>query len=683
VKEKISIIIPVYNSAAYLPECIKSVTGQTYKNLEIILVDDGSTDNSGKLCDMYAETDKRIKVIHKENGGVSEARNTGIKAATAGYIGFVDSDDYIEEDMYEILYGILYSYDADIVECRFYKVIDGRKDIENTTGTIEQFDTASALESLISSRKLKVNVYNKIYKRKLLDNIEFPVNKINEDAAWTYKILARAEKLVHCDAVKYYQVIRRQSITQSEDYREKTDRFNAEIERLDFIHNNFNNLFNLAQKKMFSFILRKLNKFETNKDLDKNKEYSNKIKKYISDNFNSLCSNPLIGKEKIFIKLFKFSPGMSLKVLNFNNIFREIAKKLLKNNSWVLIKFKKIKTTISYNKTFLKKINEIRRKNKSIAYLLLLPKHGNIGDQAIAIAENKFINDNLKNFGLIEVLKNDTINSLKVIKKNIKSPDIIFLSGGGNIGDYYLKHEKFRRKIIEYFPENKIISFPQTIYFSDSGNGSMEFEKSKKIYNHHKNFTIAARETFSFNIMKNAFSKNKIILAPDMVLYLNQQDKKIKKQKVFVCLRNDSESIVDYKKRIELLVKLKERYKNQLFIGDTVLNHKITLKDREVKFDELLESFKQARIVITDRLHGMLFSAITGTPCIALQNYNHKIISSYEWLKDRDYMKLVEKFDTNEILDLCDVLYGYKTEKIAVPDLKDKFSELIPEMKIL
>lgn len=685
-KEKISIIIPVYNVAHYLPRCMESVINQTYTNLEIILVDDGSIDESGKICDTYAQKDKRIKVIHKKNGGLSDARNKGLKIATGRYIGFVDSDDYIDKDMYELLYKIIYAYNADIAECRIRDIWDEediKKSNKSDTEIIEQFDTLSALEELILSRKFKVNVYNKIYKRELLNGIEFPFKKINEDEFWTYKIFAKAEKIICCDTYKYYHTHRKHSITQSYDYQGNMDKFYALTERLDFINNNFNTLFNLTQRKFFLFIFGKYTFLEKNKHLDKDKKYRNEIKNYILDNYNSLYSNPLMGKDKFFIKLFKYSPKISLTVLRIYNTLKSIAKKILGNNYSYLRELKKIKEKSSCRREFLKKINSIPDKERPVAYIMLLPEHGNMGDQAIAIAEKKFIKDILPDYSILEILINDTSNLLGLIKKNIKTEDIIFLHGGGNIGDIYMKNEIFRRKIIKCFKNNKIISFPQTIHFSSSKSGLIELEKSKKIYNNHSNLLLTAREETSYAIMKNIFPKNKVILTPDMVLYLNEQDKKDVRENIFVCLRSDRESIISCKDRIELLIKLREKYKDFLSIGDTVIKKKILIDNREIEFEKLLNSFRKSRVVITDRLHGMIFCAITGTPCIVLQNYNHKIMASYDWLKDREYIVLVKEFNLEKILELTNKFYNFDSEKIQVIDLKDKFSELATEAKLM
>ena len=114
---KISVIVPIYNVEQYLRKCIDSIINQTYKNLEIILVDDGSWDNSPRICDEYAKRDNRIKVIHKKNGGLADARNTGLKMITGNYISFIDSDDYIEKTMYEKMIKVILKYNADIIEC--------------------------------------------------------------------------------------------------------------------------------------------------------------------------------------------------------------------------------------------------------------------------------------------------------------------------------------------------------------------------------------------------------------------------------------------------------------------------------------------------------------------------------------------------------------------------------------
>ncbi|MFR2551722.1 MAG: glycosyltransferase [Clostridioides difficile] len=127
---KISIIVPVYNVEKYLEKCVRSILAQTFTDFELILVDDGSLDSSGAMCDQFAEQDQRVKVIHKENGGLSDARNAGIELATGEYLGFVDSDDYIADDMYELLYTNIVKEDADLSICGIYDVYEGKEPVE-------------------------------------------------------------------------------------------------------------------------------------------------------------------------------------------------------------------------------------------------------------------------------------------------------------------------------------------------------------------------------------------------------------------------------------------------------------------------------------------------------------------------------------------------------------------------
>ena len=161
----ISVIVPVYNVEKYLDKCIQSIVDQTYTNLEIILVDDGSPDNSGAICDEWAEKDNRIKVIHKANGGLSDARNAGLDIATGEYIAFVDSDDYIELDFYDKLYNVIKATNCDISICNLRKVYENNNVSVNNCDTFEitEYSTTEAMSALIDD-KIRQVVWNKLYK---------------------------------------------------------------------------------------------------------------------------------------------------------------------------------------------------------------------------------------------------------------------------------------------------------------------------------------------------------------------------------------------------------------------------------------------------------------------------------------------------------------------------------------
>ncbi len=310
--DKISIIIPIYNAAKYLPKCIESLLSQTYKNLEIILVDDGSTDESGKIADEYSQRDNRIKVIHKEHGGNSEGRNMAMKAATGKYIGFVDNDDFVEPDMYETLLKTLYDYDADIVQCAYYRINEDNEILpKHYSGKVEQFNNISALEDLIKRKRFKNPVWNKIYKKDLIQGISFPVGILNKDIIFNYKAFARAKNLISIGIPKYYYLKRKDSISGSFKYLENMDPFYNFIERLEFISKNFPSLVNEAQKALYFDCLKYYEILEKNWSIDKDKKKRNLIKNYIRKNYRSLYSNPLINRThktllKVFMINFKF-----------------------------------------------------------------------------------------------------------------------------------------------------------------------------------------------------------------------------------------------------------------------------------------------------------------------------------------------------------------------------------------
>ena len=210
---KISIIVPVYNVEQYLERCVESLINQTHKNVEIILVDDGSKDNSGKLCDELAQRDSRIVVYHKENGGLSDARNYGIDKATSDYVGFVDSDDFVDEDMYEILLSNLLKYDSEISFCRLNDVYNDEITKDNTENKPYLMTSEQAIKMVLEAKVFSVTAVNKLYKKSLFDQIRFDKGKIAEDAFIMVDLLSRCEKIAATEAKKYYYMHRENSIT--------------------------------------------------------------------------------------------------------------------------------------------------------------------------------------------------------------------------------------------------------------------------------------------------------------------------------------------------------------------------------------------------------------------------------------------------------------------------------------
>lgn len=239
--ELISVIVPVYKVEEYLDHCVKSIVEQTYHNLEIILVDDGSPDKCPLKCDEWAKQDNRIRVIHKKNGGLSDARNVGLQVATGSYISFIDSDDWISPDFYENLYRSIIKNNAQIAASG---ITWAYKDYLQNDKLINKqvFSSEEALNTLIQGQGFYAVAWNKLYKRTLFEGIEFPVGKLHEDEFVTYRLVGKATKLVLCQKVIYYYRQRSGSIMH-EWSSAHLDVLEAFKERMDFMYKCYPNLY--------------------------------------------------------------------------------------------------------------------------------------------------------------------------------------------------------------------------------------------------------------------------------------------------------------------------------------------------------------------------------------------------------------------------------------------------------
>lgn len=213
--ELISVIVPVYNVEKYIDKCIKSIISQDYTNLEIWLVDDGSTDSSGEVCDKYAESDQRIIVIHKDNGGLSDARNVALDRMQGKYVLFIDSDDYIEKNYISYLYMLLKDYQSDISICNFKYVNEKGQILNNPedTGKIVQYSKEEALDKILQGKEINTSASMKLYCCDIFKNIRYPKGKLYEDVATTYKTILRANRVVYGDYSGYVYLCRGGSIT--------------------------------------------------------------------------------------------------------------------------------------------------------------------------------------------------------------------------------------------------------------------------------------------------------------------------------------------------------------------------------------------------------------------------------------------------------------------------------------
>lgn len=279
----VSVIIPVYNVEVYLKRCLDSVISQTYYNLEIILVDDGSTDSSGNICEKYAEKDSRIKVIHKENGGSSDARNVGIRIASADFIAFVDSDDYVEKQYIQHLVEILITNKADIAICGY---CSGKREkfpaIKRYSPKVQCFDSKVILEGWHGKYKhLETVPWNKLYRKSLFvkNEIYYPIGNSHEDVQITHLLVDKALKIVLTNAKLYYYYKRKDSISNVISEKEMQDNIYSQNIRLNFFNNN-------KYRKAYERLAIKLQK------------------QYMLNYLNSVCGKTLVDVSDEMLRLF-------------------------------------------------------------------------------------------------------------------------------------------------------------------------------------------------------------------------------------------------------------------------------------------------------------------------------------------------------------------------------------------
>ena len=310
--------------------------------------------------------------------------------------------------------------------------------------------------------------------------------------------------------------------------------------------------------------------------------------------------------------------------------------------------------------------------------LMGFPLHRNLGDQAIALAEEKFIKENFPEYEYYAVAEGLLMDCIDKVRAACTDDDILVLHGGGNLGNQYINIENSRRKIFELFPNNKIIIMPQSIYFTQDEDGKKEFEITKKIYNEHKNLTIVTREQVSYDIVKENFSAD-VLLTPDIVMSLNKQKENVERKGIMYLLRKDVEVVLDDEKRNDL-ISLGRKYFNDIKVSDMIYPDLFNTNKRTQILDKFMGEIGSKELVITDRLHGMIFCAITGTPCIVFSNYNHKVKSSTEWLKHLNYIKYLDDYSKTE--EAIKELMEIKNTKYDNTEIINSLNQIVRKIKM-
>lgn len=280
------------------------------------------------------------------------------------------------------------------------------------------------------------------------------------------------------------------------------------------------------------------------------------------------------------------------------------------------------------------------RSNRKRVWIFLAADYGNLGDVAITECQTEYLRRRFeRDAEVCTVPISETLSAVHQIKRIVGPEDIITIVGGGNISNLYEDIEYLRQLVIQSFPDNKIISFPQSVYFTNSKKGNKEKNNVRKIYGNHRNLILLIRDKVSYERMKSLLPSAKIGLAPDIVMTYNLFKDNVRKKQILVCIRKDKEASKNGD--ISTLIQTYADHGYSIIEKDTQIDDKIVRNGNgKEQLHDYLDIVKASSLMITNRLHGMIFAYITGTPAIAIDNSTGKIFSTYEWIKDCGFIHL-------------------------------------------
>lgn len=665
-EDLISVIVPVYKAEPFLRRCVDSILKQSYTNLEIILVDDGSPDGCGGICDTYVAQDSRVRVIHQENRGVSAARNAGIDVARGQYFGFVDSDDWIEPTMYAELYQAIRDSNADLSVCDFGWISEDGEALEKQPNLRrETVGREEVLRRYAGGDGRLVVPWNKLYKRSLFDEIRYPPGKLHEDEFVTHKLLDRCSLVSIIPGRLYNHIQTENSITRSPFSVKRLDQVEGVCERVRFYQK-------LGDDSCLIAALEDMCQLYLADEMIFRPKNRNERRRWteIKDMVRAIVrENAHLVSRKTRLKIA--APGFGFYILREG---KRILRKVFRGARCVL-----------------QWLITLCRASASDELLLNTPGHSNLGDHAIVLAELQMLEEALPGAKVMECGGVQLDLLCKLEERGIQLPLALalrnkknrcFIHGGGFLGELWQTEEIRFRTILQRLPNRKIIVFPQTVYFNLSDTwGRTFFEESKKIYSAHPDLTLFVREKNSYDFLRTHMPEVRVELAPDVVTCVRIPDFTEERKGVLLCIRQDLEGVVS-RDDVQYCAKIVEnKLQNEpVSYTDTVLRQNVPPSESRQEVYKKLREFSRSRLVITDRLHGMVFAAITGTPCICLNNCSGKVAGVYEWIKDNRYVQFINGVDEfEEVLDRIDLTgrheYHAETAKKAMAALMDEIGQ--------
>ncbi|WP_051205633.1 glycosyltransferase [Butyrivibrio sp. FC2001] len=791
---KVSVIIPVYNTEAYVEKAILSVVSQSYRNIEIIVVDDASTDSSCTIVEKMAEIDKRIKLLHHEkNKGLSASRNTGSNYSEGKYIYFLDSDDYIAPDCIRICVEEMEKLNLDILtfdattECigkipenfvkvdydrsnvvEPYRVFSGREFVERYLGTKgvmsptwllflrKQFldekgitflegahyeDNKFYFDCMLHSRRvcyIPRSFYTRIYRPGSIMTSELSRNKVNSVFDISIGMINTLLDYDDFSDLFWLQYLERQTfyiIFHILRYFEKVDRTLAEecyelfmLRLSEFYMQLFKVLVKyriIVESKEYLFCYSMLyeivDRFGNGYDLtqvgttlEQIRDYQyyaiyhilseigllsdcgktigiygiGKYAEYVINSY--LRVGGMINARLFFIKTdcisyekqFKGRPVVCIKEASKEEPDAIIVMSTKYDSEMTVAAKRNVKVPVysiysilgssfishwdnEYTEWVERICNLVIECSKPARIIIVnTPSHKNVGDYMIIRNMERLIQQKYLNYEIIKFTHDEIIRNKQMVFKQIRKQDIVLLGGGGYLGSLW-NSGRVVPSIVKECRNNKIIVFPQSIYFPDNETKSEWINNYSDAITHHNNIVICTRDKYSYEMANSLWGEYaKIALFPDVVLMQSDQSRDFSRQGVLICLRTDIESNMTEETRKRIIEKMNTSF---AVVRNTSMHYEKIIFEGEIDgvIENKLDEIRRAEVVITDTLHCMISCAITGTPCIALDNCYKKVRGVFEWIKDIPYIKFfdnVEMFFNFEIKDWNEIYKKWKYE---------------------
>lgn len=667
--EKVSVIIPIYKVEQYIRRCLDSILAQTYHNLEIILVDDGSPDNCPLICDEYAKRDPRIKVIHKPNGGLSDARNAGLKVFTGDYVYFFDSDDYIANNLIEIALHSALTTSADLVIFNYYRV-DEQDNLLSTSNfrtgiyDIEDRNRVDYIVNNLAKYTVGWEAWNRLYKSDVIreNHLFFWDNKVifAEDFGFSLNFALHANKISCIPDALYYYLIRENSIMSTAV---KEPRLSAAIALSKLMEEKIKSSFQYSRLDKEFPILFYCIIYEQLRGATKD-TYKRAISSIFDKEYFYKNLKQVLIRFPIILKHYGMIRGAVVLLICMFLIMRKFDSL----NVRILESYKrrwKIAEVFENNK--------LKMYSKKRIFLIGSEDFRDLKDHHISISAMEYLQDIFPEYSLIEITASEYKAVRNMLTFIIKRKDLVCMPGGGNMAKINSLTHYIRRDVMKKYHHNRKVILPQTLHYPSSEDGALQLVRDQGFIRKCKNLTLCVREQSSYELAKQYFDC-KVVLISDIVLYSNYKNQvPFERQGAMILLHNDPEGALSLEDKLFIEKALGQYIKN-IGYNHMILNSDISVYDRRDVVHSFIRKIAKSELVITDHMHGMLFSAITQTPCIALSNPDEKLEEAFEWISELGFVKVIKNI--SELGGAMGELLGAEKDEYDPSDLLKGFDAL-------